>query len=119
MTDLLITLPGWSGRENCKVDEQDIYGLFERLLTDHANQTKETRQVFSVLIKTTLAYRDHLLQSDGVVVTVEDVRIALDWLIPSLTTGRLPKTDNKISLSLLKLWLDELKVLGKPEIHTA
>ncbi|MFC1821665.1 hypothetical protein ACFL9T_03090 [Thermodesulfobacteriota bacterium] len=101
------------------MEEQDIHRLFKSLLIDHSHQTDETRQVFSVLIKTTLNYRDHLLQSEGIVVTVEDVRSALDWLIPSLTTGRLPITDNRISLSLLKLWLDELKTLGKPQIYLA
>jgi hypothetical protein len=43
------------------------------------------------------------------VVTVEDVRIVLEWLVPSLSSGRLPVTDNKLRLDLLKIWLDELK----------
>ena len=117
--DPLITLPDWSNREKSDVDEHDIQGLFTSLLAGQAPQSDETREVFSLLIKTTLRYRDHLLQSEGIVVTVDDVRMALDWLVPSLTTGRLPKTDRKISLNLLKLWLDGLKVLGKPEIYPA
>lgn len=67
------------------------------------------REVFSTLIKSTLRYRDHMKKYEGAVVTVEDVRTALDWLVVSLKTGRLPDTDNRICLDLLKLWLDELK----------
>ena len=119
MTDPSITLQGWSSQERCNVEEHDIHRFFKVLLIDHAHQTDETRQVFSVLIKTTLKYRDNLLASEGVVVTVEDVRRALDWLMPALTTGRLPKTDNELSLSLLRLWLDELKTHGKPQIYFA
>jgi hypothetical protein len=42
-------------------------------------------------------------------VTVGDVRAALAWLVPVLATGNMPKTDNKISLGLLYLWMDKLK----------
>jgi hypothetical protein len=55
-----------------------------------------------------------MLKSRGIVITVEDVRTALDWLIPSLKTGRLPETGDKKRLDLLKLWLDEIRCLGNP-----
>jgi len=58
-----------------------------------------------------------MLESKGIVITVEDVRIALGWLVPSLKTGRLPETADKIRLDLLKIWLDELRSLGHPEVY--
>jgi len=49
------------------------------------------------------------LRDLGVIVTVEDVRVALDWLVESIHTKRLPETNNAVRLDLLKIWLDELK----------
>jgi len=92
------------------MDEKDIHILFSSVADNTARQNGSARDVFSILIKSTLRYRDHLLKSQGVVLTVEDVRIVLDWLIPALKTGRLPETDDRTKLDLLKLWLDEIKI---------
>jgi hypothetical protein len=87
-------------------------------VAEHSGQTDDaTREVFSALVRSTLRYRDHLLGSKGITVTVEDVRIALGWLVPSLKTGRLPDTDDKIKLDLLKIWLDELRTLGHSQVY--
>ena len=99
------------------MEERDIYRLFLNVIEDSAQKTDAVRQVFSILIRSTLGYRDHMLESRGVVITVEDVRIALSWLVPALMTGHLPETDDKIRLDLLKLWLDELKNLGNPNLY--
>jgi hypothetical protein len=45
----------------------------------------------------------------GIIVTVEDVRVALDWLLESMNTKRLPETNHAVRLDLLKIWLDQLK----------
>ena len=94
--------------------DRDIYMLFSGVAGDEAVDNESAREVFSLLIKSTLRYRDHLLKSTGIVVTVEDVRSALDWLVPALRTGRLPETDNSVRLDLMKLWLDELRKIGYP-----
>jgi len=99
------------------MEEKDIYRLFLNVVEDSANNTDAVRQVFSILIKSTLTYRDHMLESTGVVITVEDVRITLNWLVPALMTGNLPETDDKIRLNLLKLWMDELKKIGNPNLY--
>ena len=99
------------------MEDKDIYELFLSV-AEHSGQTDDaTREVFSTLVRSTLRYRDHLLESKGITVTVEDVRIALGWLVPSLKTGRLPDTDDKIKLDLLKIWLDELRTLGHPQVY--
>ena len=72
------------------------------------------KRVFSILVQATLRYRDDLLASRGVTVTVDDVRTALKWLVPALATGELPRTDRWISLDLLKRWLEELKDQNTP-----
>ena len=99
------------------MEERDIYRLFFNVVEDSTQNTDAVRRVFTILIRSTLRYRDQILESRGVVITVEDVRIALRWLVPALMTGHLPETDDKIRLDLLKLWLDELKNLGNPNLY--
>ena len=67
------------------------------------------KKIFAMLVKVTLKYRDDLLATRGITVTVDDVRTALKWLMPALATGELPRTDQWVSLDLLKIWLEELK----------
>ena len=106
----LSILPGLSSQGKCKrVDDKDIFKLFSSLAEGTARADHAVRDVFAKLIRTTLNYRDHLLESCNVIVTVADVRTALDQLIPTLKTGKLPEMENKIQLDLLKLWLDEFK----------
>ena len=93
--------------------DEDIHALFLSVLERSADNTPEVREVFSTLLRSTLKYRDDVLASEGVIVTVDDVRTALEWLVPSLSTGRLPETEKRIPLGLLKIWLDEFKRLGK------
>lgn len=97
------------------MDDKLILELFERVANDSSGEKQGERQVFSLLVKTTLAYRDQLLESHGIVLTVEDVRTALGFLVPVITSGVLPKKLKKIHLDLLMLWLEELKGMGRPE----
>jgi hypothetical protein len=99
------------------MEEKDISRLFFNVVEDSAQNTDAVRQVFSTLILTTLRYRDYMLESRGVVITVDDVRKTLSWLVPALTTGRLPVADDEAHLDLLKLWLDELKNFGNPHLY--
>ena len=99
------------------MEENDIEKLFLSVAGDAGLATDEVRRVFSLLIKSTLKYRDDILASRGITVTVEDVRVALDWLVPVLSSGKLPHTDDKLRLDLLKIWMDELKLLGNPKAY--
>ena len=99
------------------MEEREIYRLFLIVAEHSAQNTDAIRGVFSILVKSTLRYRDQIMASKGIVVTVEDVRTSLNWLVPSLKTGRLPETNNKLSLDLLKIWLDELKSSGSPNTY--
>ena len=96
-----------------KHKDEKISGLFQSVVNHYGEDNSDVKKVFSALVKTTLNYRDHLLRDKGITVIVSDVRAALDALIPTLTTGRLPENIDKISLNLLKIWMDELKILGK------
>ncbi len=100
-----------------QMEDKDIYMLFSNMLGDSPVANESVRQVFSMLVKSTLRYRDQMLESRGMVITVQDVRIALDYLVTSLKTGKLPEKVKKERLDLLKLWLDELRCLGNPYDH--
>lgn len=93
------------------MEDGDIYRLFSEMAQKADQDNESMQEVFKILIKSTLRYRDNILKSKGVTVTVQDVQSALDWLMPALRNGRLPATDNKIRLDLLKIWLDELKIV--------
>jgi len=111
LTGLLKILPGLFRQERFDpiVEKSDIEKLFLTVAQDPAMNTDANRKMFSLLVRSTLRYRDEMLSSKGVVVTVGDVRLALDWLVPVLATGNMPETDNNTSLDLLDLWIDELK----------
>ena len=93
------------------MEDKDIYILFSNLAEKAEQDNEPMKEVFKILFKTTLRYRDSILKAEGVTVTVQDVQTTLDWLIPAIKSGRLPPSDNKIRLDLLKLWLDELKLI--------
>jgi len=90
------------------LDEGDIRRLFLSVLEDSQQDSCELRKIFSSIVRSTLKYRDEMLASKGVVVTVEDVRTSLRWLVPALATGTIPDLDNKVSIGLLRIWLSEL-----------
>ena len=94
------------------MEDNEIEGLLKKIAHTSSADNQEGRAVFAALVKATLRYRDALKKTKDTVLTVQDVRITLDWLMPAFTTGRLPKTGDKIRLDLLKIWLDELKILG-------
>jgi hypothetical protein len=89
--------------------EKDIERLFLSVAEASENQTSEVKDVFSVLVRSTLQYRDDMLSSEGVIITVEDVRETLEHLVPFLETGRLPETTDHIKLDLLKIWSNHLR----------
>ena len=91
------------------MDENDISRLFMRFARSAGTVPEEASQVFSILVSTTLAYRDRLKETGNITLTVQDVRTCLDLLLAAMHTRRLPQTDNLIHIDLVKLWLDELK----------
>ena len=78
-------------------------------MEDSGQDTDAVRQVFSTLVRTTLEYRDRVLSSKGIVVTVEDVRWSLDRLVRAFETDSMPEVENEIGLDLLNIWLRELQ----------
>ena len=96
-----------------KMDNEEINRLFLQTAGAVAQRHHpEVKKIFSLLISSTLQYRDYLKLEKGITLTVEDVQTALDWLIQIFTTKKLPQTDEGVRLGLLKIWLDELQGQG-------
>ncbi len=91
------------------MDESDISKLLMSIAGNVGRVPDDVRAVFSILVSTTLGYRDRVKNEWGLVVTVEDVRVALGCLEEALTTKKLPSTNDAVRLELVKLWLDGLK----------
>ena len=91
------------------MEEKDIEKLFSSVAETSESQTREVKDVFSMLVRSTLQYRDDMLALEGIIITVEDVRVTLEHLVPFLETGRLPETTDHIKSDLLKIWRDNLR----------
>lgn len=89
-------------KEYENMDAGEIDALFEKVASEAAYADEGVRQVFKSLVKTTLAYRDHLKQSQAIVLTVYDVRVVLDRLVDFIQSGKVPKTDNMIQTGLFR-----------------
>jgi hypothetical protein len=94
------------------LEADDIEKLFLSVLEDSGQDTDANRRIFSALVRTTLEFRDGILATRDMVVTVEDVCASLEWLIPALADGRMPETESEIRLGLLNAWLKELTPLS-------
>jgi len=88
---------------------KDIREIFSNILSDQTSESEPARKLLSLLVDTTLNYRDEMRASKGVVVTVEDVRFCLKWLVPALATGNIPHIKNDIQRNLLRLWIHTLQ----------
>jgi hypothetical protein len=93
------------------MEEEDLEKLFSSVAETSENQTSEVKDVFAVLVRSTLQYRDHMLASEGIIITVKDVRATLEHLVPFLETGRLPKETDHVKTDLLRIWKNNLRRL--------
>ena len=91
------------------MDEAEIEKLFMRVAGNAGKVPEDVLAVFSLLISSTLSYRDQVKETFDITLTVEDVQIVLNWLFEALQTKRLPKTNSAVRLDLLKIWIDGLK----------
>lgn len=90
--------------------EDDIRLLFEKVAEHFRNSEEGARGMFSLLVDTTLKYRDILVHSTGRPLTVAETREALDGFMEVLNTHRVPGGMPKRVHDLVILWLEELKV---------
>lgn len=90
------------------MNDEEVETLFQAVGGTMPNAAPEVRQVFSLLVSSTLRYRDRMKEQAGIIVTVEDVRVTLDSLVQVLHTRIVPHQNHAIRANLLTLWLEEL-----------
>jgi hypothetical protein len=104
-------------RQGCsgikKLDIIDVEHLLGRVTEDPQSVSKEVKEVFSILTDTTLDFRDRKMKEYGITLTVEDVRIALNWLLAYFRSGQIPQTDHQIRHDLFETWITHLKAAEK------
>jgi len=93
------------------VHETELETLFSSIMDEPEGFPEGARKIFDILVQATLEYRDQMLASRGIIVTVQDVQASLSWLVPSLATGNIPKMENPVCMELLERWLGALKSL--------
>ncbi len=94
------------------LDRRQLERLLGRVTKGRGDVPREVKEVFSVLVATTLEVRDRQLEEFGTPLTVQDVRIALDWLVEFFSSGRLPRTNHPLRRRLFKAWMTRLNARG-------
>lgn len=89
--------------------EDDIRELFERVSEHFEGADEGARGMFSMLVRTALAYRDTLVHSTGLPLTVGETRAALDAFMATLQSHRIPPGLDKRVKDLVILWLEEIR----------
>jgi len=90
------------------MDDLEINALFEQVCNNSEDQPESVKQVFSILISSTLAFRDRIQKEEGIIVSVDDVMTALDWLFQFMETQKMPQTNHCLQMDLFNFWLEEL-----------
>ena len=91
-------------------DEKDIRALFEKIAKHFEGVDEGTQAMFSMLVKTTLKYRDMLMHSSGVPFSVGETREALNVFMEVMKTQKIPQGIDKRIHDLVILWLEEVKI---------
>ncbi len=102
-------LSGLWKEEVYRVEGEVLHKLFMSAFAGPEKPSDAVREVLETLVRITLDYRDRTLAAKGRIVTVQDVRTSLSWLIPCLATGNVPEIVDPVHLGLLLKWLEALK----------
>lgn len=92
-----------------ELDEKDASELFERIKEHYKDADDDTRDFFSMLVTTSLRYRDMLVHSSGLPLNVGEVRQALDAFMQVLKTHDIPDGLPKRVHGLVVMLLEDLK----------
>lgn len=88
--------------------EDDIDVLLRVAAEKMGTADPGTHRMFRLLIQTTLQYRDQL-HAQGVPLTVQETREALDTFMEVLKTHTIPKNLDPHVHELLVMWLEEVR----------
>jgi hypothetical protein len=96
------------------VEKEHIDLLFEKALRALGEVAAPgTKEIFNILIKHSLEYRDELVKRGEPPLTVEEVKQSLNYLQLIVTKGSVPKDMPQRLIPLLQRWLTELTPKNK------
>lgn len=93
------------------IKDDDIEKLFVRIAKHFEHADEASHKMFSMLVRTTLKFRDELVKETGVPLTVGETQKALDIFMKILKTHKVPPNLDKNIHDLVILWLEEVKVM--------
>jgi len=95
---------------------KDISMLFESISEHFKDADDSMKEMFSMLVDTTLKYRDTLVHSNGIPFTVGETREALDLFMRIIkehssdgASIEILKSSDKRVKGLVMIWLEKLK----------
>ncbi|MBI5299110.1 MAG: hypothetical protein HY877_02275 [Deltaproteobacteria bacterium] len=92
------------------METKEIEDLFERLAKQYGVSPEESKPIFTLLVKTTLKYRDMLMARGEKPLTVEETRAALDELLHVMNKKSFSPNISPRIHELVQLWHDEVKI---------
>lgn len=90
--------------------EPELEALFDTLAKRYGISPIGSKQIFTLLVKITLKYRDMLVRTGEKSLTVEETREALDELLKVMQVKKFSTHISNRIRQLVTLWHDELKV---------
>jgi len=92
-----------------ELDEKDVNALFEKIKDHFKDADDDSHEFFSMLVTTSLNYRDMLVHSGGAPLTVGETRDALDAFMEVMRTHEIPQGLSKRVHDLVIMLLEGLR----------
>lgn len=95
------------------MNNDDISLLIQSLGAQILDSRQDPTSAVAIMITETTRFRDTLKKNAGAVLTVADVRVALDALERYLDTHQLPSSLSSEQLALVQLYIDRLTLFKR------
>ncbi len=90
-------------------NNDDVEHLLRKMEERFGESSEGAKQMFGMLVTTTLAYRDKLVEDRLPALTVGETQRALDAFMLIMKTQQFPEIDDSRVKDLVMLWLDGVK----------
>lgn len=89
--------------------DDDIQSVFDRIAKKFEHADDSAKEMFTMLVATTLRYRDQVVKAGGEALTVGETREALDAFMVVLKAHQIPEGLPPRVKELVMLWLEEIR----------
>lgn len=91
------------------MNTKEMEELFDRLARRYGMPDEAAREIFTLLVKITLKYRDMLAARGETPLTVDEVKQAIDILLRVMGEKKFPAETPERITQLVNLWYEEIK----------